>query len=301
MKEKNVLIAGGSGLIGSALVSFLTQKGFEVSILSRSLKSKTVKTYLWDTDKKEMDLNALKGQDYIVNLAGAGIADKFWTKKRKDEILKSRLNASQLIAEGLNLSGHRPKLIVQASAIGYYGNRPNEILTEQSDAGTGFLSSVCAQWEKGTSNFSDLGIPNATLRIGVVLSNKGGYLKKMEKILRSRINICFGNGQQWVSWIHITDLLNMFLFLMESGKTGIYNAVSPHLVRSLELQKQIAHQRGWNVLSLKMPEKLVKVLLGDFSEVFLSNQHVIPQKLQNESFEFAYPSLVPALKSLGTP
>ncbi len=295
LTRKNVLIAGGSGLIGRALTSYLSLNGYNVSILSRKKDSKR-NAFYWDPESSLIDMKSITDQDFIINLAGASIADKYWTKKQKKILIESRVKSTRLLAESIKNSATRPLKIIQASAVGYYGHRPKVLLTENSEAGKGFLCDLCRDWEKSARLFSEAGIPLSIVRIGIVLSNEGGYLPKMKKILQYGVNPVFGNGRQIVPWVHINDLIKIFGFILTSDKnSGVYNAVSPNPVTTLDLQRSIVHPR--KALTLKTSSWLTKKLLGDFSEVFLNDQSAIPERLLREGFSFQFDSISKLMKS----
>lgn len=292
-----VLLMGGSGLIGSALANFLTGKGFTVSILSRNPERiKNYRSFFWNPQKMEYDRNAFLNQDYIINLAGESIASKFWTKKRKQLLLASRIDSINLLSDAINKQLCLPKKIINASAIGFYGSRPNQVLTEDTGKGIGFLSDVCDKWER---ELEQIKYPVVKLRIGIVLSSKGGFLNQMLKILKTRFNIIFGNGTQSVSWIHIDDLVRAIYFvLLQEKDYPVYNCTSPESSDLLTFNKDIADNLGFRTLLIKVPGIILKALVGDFSELFLSDQNVYPTKLLSQGFTFSHSSLRKSLENL---
>lgn len=297
--KHKVLIAGGSGFIGSALADFLTTNGYTVSILSRKKRSDKYKTYLWNPYNNIIDTNAIKENHYVINLAGAGIADKLWTKKRKQELLSSRVLSTRLLVN--SIISHNPALkkFISASAIGYYGHRPGEVLTEESSPGTGFLSFLCDKWEKETVPLLNNKIPRNILRIGIVLDSSNGFLKKLLPSFKAGLNVVLGKGKQNAAWIHIGDLLNVFLFLLKSDNVaGEYNGVSPESASIYELQKTAAQKHGYKTVDIRINSWFIKKVTGNFSEVFLNDQLIVPKRLMQEKFVFKYDELGKALRNL---
>ncbi len=210
--SKKILITGASGLIGTRLTEMLIQKGYQVSHLGRTRKLGSVQTYLWNVDEGEVDAEAFVGVDTIMHLAGAGIADKRWNKKRKKEILESRIKSSSLLYQALKKGNHSVKTVIAASAIGYYGfNLDEDIYDEESKPGSDYLAQVTKQWEEEVEKIESLGIRLTKLRIGIVLSDKGGALIEMAKPVRFGVGAVLGTGRQYLSWIHIDDLCAMFI------------------------------------------------------------------------------------------
>ncbi|MCD8528956.1 MAG: TIGR01777 family oxidoreductase [Chitinophagales bacterium] len=227
---KHVLIAGGSGLVGSALSKTLENKGYAVSWLStqKNLQAEYNICY-WNPSKNEIDEEAIKQADVIINLAGAGVAEKRWTKERKMEILRSRIDSTRLLIEKTKELNPTLDVFIGASAIGYYGYENNGLLTEQSPAGKDFLAGVCQAWEK-EYNLQNTSFRKVVFRIGIVLSKEGGALGEMTKTLPFFVGV-LGSGTQIYSWIHIDDLVNMFVYAIENKQMqGIYNGVAPNPV-----------------------------------------------------------------------
>ena len=299
-RRNNVLIAGGSGEIGTLISAFLIQNGYNVSILSRS-KSKSidgVKVFNWNPAKDIIDDNCLKNQDFIINLSGAGIADKLWTKSRKKEILNSRLKSIFLLEKTLKETGVRSEKIISVSAVGYYGNRIYEVLNEESSAGEGFLAEVCMKWEEAAQSLKNFTNDLSILRIGVVISPNMGFVRKIAGSFKFGVNMIPGNGKQVLPWIGAKDLLRIFEYLLKTpGSTGTYNAVNPQSTSIKEVQKQIASNYQKRLLEIHIPGVLLKGLTGSFSEVFLNDQNVKPARLINEGFDFRENSIQDALQN----
>lgn len=296
---KNVLIAGGSGFIGSALANHLTKEGYTVSILSRGKSSRIYKTYNWNPYKNEIDLEAITNNEYIINLTGAGIADKYWSNKRKQELVDSRVLSTRLLVD--TVIEHNPQLrtFISTSATGFYGHRPGEILDEKSEVGDGFLAGLCQLWENETKPLTQNNISTTILRIGIVLSKSKGFIQKLHPQFRMGLNVVFGSGSQKTSWIHIDDLTNIFQFCIEDlSNNEVLNAVAPESINIYELQKTIARNFGRKTIDIRINSKLIKGLLGDFSEIFFSDLAVKPERLLDKGFHFRFNTIESALPAL---
>ncbi len=300
---KNVLIAGGSGFIGKYLTGKLTEEGCKVSILSRSGKKNcTALCYQWNPDKGTIDIDSLKNQHVIINLAGAAIADKLWTKKKKETIIKSRIQSTRLLIHTLEKYKIIPELFINASAIGYYGHRPGEILTEQSARGTGFLSQVCYNWEQALKPLSALKIPYAIIRLGIVLGKERGSLQKMMLPLKFRLNIIFGTGKQYIPWIHIEDVFQIIHHLIACKlPAGIYNGVAPDVINQSQFNGTLLNLLHMKTLIVRIPDRLLKFFIGEMATVFTNHQQIHPQKLTEQHFQYKYPVLKDALNDMLLP
>jgi len=297
--RKTILIAGGTGLVGSRLLELIDYQKYQVKILTRSPKpgDDNISYHAWDFKSMTIDNDAVK-VDYIINLTGAGIADKRWTDDRKRVLISSRVDSAQLIANALQETGHRPNAYLSASAIGYYGDRADQILDESSGPGKGFMADCCVQWEDA----ADLVVPfvNRVVvnRIGIVLSTKGGALPKILMTKAVGVYNYFGNGKQYYSWIHIDDMCKIFLDGIESPKAeGIYNAVVPQPITNKAFTQRIKKALG-GIAALPAPKFGLRLLLGEMADVVLNSNRVIPKHLQDESFAFDHPELGAAVKDL---
>lgn len=296
---KSVLITGGTGLVGKNLAKKLTNKGYEVSFLSRRKRSGTnEKYYVWDISREYIEEGAIENADYIIHLAGAGVADKRWTDERKREIIQSRTISTELIYQQLNKTGHTLKGFISASAIGYYGNTGTKWITEEQKPANDFLAKVCIQWEKSIQSITDLGIPTSVLRIGVVLTEKGGALEKMALPVRMMAGAALGSGKQYVSWVHIKDLCNMFVFLLENHVTGTFNGVAPNPVTNTDMIKEIANVLRRPTVLPNVPDFVLKMMMGEMAEIVLLGSRVSAEKIERAGFQFQYETLKPALKNL---
>lgn len=296
---KKVLIAGASGLIGNELSEILLQRGYDVSLLTRKINNQIkIEQYLWNPAILNADENAFKGVDVIVNLAGASIADKKWTNARKSEILNSRVNAVKTIAKYINnIKGIH---LINASAIGYYGFADNKkVFVEQDSPGSGFMAKVCCEWEKAVGNISTTDLNKSIVRIGVVLSSKGGALPKITKPIQLGLGTPLGTGNQIVSWIHMDDLISIFLMLIEGRlPAGIYNGVAPNPLNNKQLTYEIAKRLNKRIIWPSVPEFVLKIMLGEMADVVLKGNIVSSEKLISNDFQFKFPEIQGALSNL---
>lgn len=298
--NRNILITGASGLIGKRLIKNLLEKGHTVSVLSRqTLNFKGVITYNWDIDKQLIDLKAFEGIDTIIHLAGAGIADKRWTKQRKQEIVDSRIRSTQLLYHTIDAIKAPIKTFISASAVGYYGDRNDEILYEESASGTGFLADCCKQWEAAVDQGLKSSIRVVKLRIGIVLSKKGGALSELARPVSFFVGAPLGSGKQWMPWIHLTDLVSIFEKAIEnSDYSGTFNACTPYPVTNYEFTKILAKKLFRPVWPVNVPEFVLKTMLGEMSTVILNSTRTSPQKLMDMGFRFRYQGLDAALSEI---
>ncbi len=296
---KTVLIGGGSGFVGMHLSRRLRSDGYAVRHLSRSARPEAeFPTYVWDVKAATIDDAAFDGVDYVINLAGAGIADERWTDKRKEVIIRSRTGSTQLLAATLQRLNHTPTLYLSASAIGYYGDRGEEWLTEESTPGEGFLSISCIQWEASVKAITDLGIPTFINRTGVVLHPEEGALEKMLIPLKFWTSTYFGDGKQYFSWIHIEDLIGTYAYALEHRLEGIYNGTAPNPVRSKAFAAALGPAAGKNALVLPAPAPALEVAMGEMSHTVLDSARVSAAKIESAGYRFAYPELSQALEQL---
>ena len=302
MENKNVLITGGSGLVGQRLSEILIEKGYSVSHLSRKEDlTGPIKKYRWDPESGLFDTNCLKNIDHIIHLAGAGVADKRWTESRKKEILASRIDSTKLLLANLEKTNNNVKSVVSASAIGYYGFYENEkLFTEKDNAGTDFLATVTKAWENESGKFSAIGIRTVRLRIGVVLSEKGGALPQMVNPIKYFAGMAIGSGQQIISWIALDDLCNLFIYSIENESIkGIYNAVAPNPISNNEFTKMIGKVLKRPIWPINLPEFLLEILLGEMANIVTKGSAVSNHRIANETdFRYKFTSLEPCLKAL---
>ncbi len=304
-----VLITGGTGLIGRAITKALLKKNYHVIILSRTTRNSKAETpnlsyALWDVNKQTIDEEAISKADYIIHLAGAGIADKRWTKKRKQEIVDSRVQGSELIVKALEEIPNKIKAIISSSAIGWYGPDPAipnpDPFTEEYPAHDDFLGNTCHQWEKSIEPVSDLRKRLVKFRTGVVLSNEGGALKEFKRPLFFGVAAILGTGKQMISWININDLANLYVSALENeNMVGVYNAVAPYPVSNRKLTLQLARTiKGKFFIPFRVPAFVLKFLYGELSIEVLKSATISCNKIQSSGFSFLFPTVDSALKNL---
>jgi uncharacterized protein len=303
-----VLISGGTGLIGTALTRALVVKGYEVIVLTRSKRASTIKSIsyaVWDVKNGIIDPDAIKRPDYIVHLAGANVAGKRWTEERKKEIIGSRVKSGALLAKSLRETNNKVKAVISSSAIGYYGPDPTNVnarpFVETDNPYNDFLATTVKQWEAAIEPVKQLGKRLVLLRTGIVLSNDGGAYAEFKKPLKFGVASVLGSGKQVVSWIHIDDLVRLYINAIEEERwNGVYNAVSPHPVTNEELIKEMAKQRGKPHINAKVPAAILKIVLGEMSIEVLKSTTVSSGKCENEGFRFLYPTIKDAVASLNS-
>ncbi len=296
--SKNILIAGGSGLVGRRLQVILQRKGFQVRILTRSPKGAT--EFAWDPSRNFIDPQALENIDAVVNLAGAGIADKPWTATRKKELVESRVQSAAVLEQALRNASKPADSYISASAIGIYGNSGERMMAE-SDApvDASFMVDCCQKWESAAGRIASLGIRTVLLRIGIVLSPDGGALPEVARPVRFGIGAYFGDGQAWWSWIHLDDLCEMIVWSLENEQaSGVYNAVAPAPVRGKALVKAVARAMKRPAIPVPAPAFVLRAVLGEMSAVILNSNLVSADKVTAAGFTFKFPEVQDALNDL---
>jgi uncharacterized protein len=302
----NVLITGGSGLVGTRLTEILLERGFTVSHLTRKVEEKSVggkliKTYLWDIKNGIIDEKSLLEADYLVHLAGAGIADENWSEERKKEIIESRTKSIDLIVSKLKTLPHRLISFASASGIGYYGaDTGDEHISEQHTPGSDFVADCCIQWEAAADKIEALGIGTVKLRTGIVLSEKGGALPRLTQPVRWGVGAALGTGKQWQSWIHLDDLCELFIkSLTDQQMTGAYNAVAPNPVTNHELTKLSAQVLNRPFWMPNVPEFALKLVFGEMANVVLGGNYILNQRIKLETdFDYKFVEVRAALEDL---
>lgn len=308
-----VLITGGTGLVGSRLTRLLVQKGYKVVILTRNPQVHTAQPSVvykhWDVEKGVIDGSAVADADYIIHLAGAGVADKRWSKKRKEEIVNSRTQSSALLVKSAEQYTARLKSVISASGIGWYGPDDKHKqkhwagFEENAPADVAYLGETCRLWEESVQPFKSMGKRLVILRTGLALSNKGGFLAEIKKPLQmANIATIMGGGDQMVSWIHIDDLCRMYLYAMESEQVeGVYNAVAPTPVTNKAITLSIAgHRRHKPFMAIHVPAFVLKLALGEMSVEVLKSTTVSAAHIRETGFRFLYPSVEAAIEQLAT-
>ncbi len=298
---KTILIAGGTGLIGNRLSYLLTQKGYQVIHLSRTENlDATYPAYHWDLEKGTMDETALLKADYVINLAGAGIADKRWTISRKKLIIDSRAKGNELFQNYFQ-TVKKPKAYVSSAAIGIYGDRGQEELDELSAPGKdGFLMESCVLWEQSIKALEDAThVRTVIIRVGIVLSSQGGALEKMILPFKVRTGSYFGDGSAIYSWIHIDDICGIFIKAVEDDSMkGIYNAVSPNPLSNKELTYAISEAMGTPNLIVPAPTFALRLAMGEMADVVLTSAKVSSNKIEKAGYEFKFTDAVKAVKDV---
>ncbi len=304
-----VLITGGTGLIGTALTKALLDKDYDVIILTRNAEKFSVSTSRllyaeWNIDEQTIDREAITKADHVIHLSGTNVAEKRWTKKRKKEILESRTLSSKLLIKSINENANKIKTVISASAIGWYGHdrqTPNlKRFTETDFAYDDFLGQTCKLWEESIEPVNLLGKRLVKLRTGIVLSSEGGVLKEIKKLLKFGVATIFGNGRQIMSWIHIDDLVRLYIYVIENETmNGCYNAVAPNPVTNKKFILQLARtERGKFFIPVYIPAFVLKIAVGEMSIEVLKSATVSCDKLQANNFIFQYSFLTGALKNL---
>lgn len=296
-----VLISGGTGLIGKHLSNSLRERGYQVAILSRSGKKDLQNLHFtWDINKGEIDQEAIARADYIIHLAGVSVGDKRWTNSRKQQIIESRIKSGALIFDEVKKQNKDLKAFISASAIGYYGTLTSEkVFIETDPPANDFLGQTCKQWEDVADKFSATGIRTVKIRIGVVLSERGGALSKMAMPVKYRFGSALGSGKQYIPWIHMDDLLEIYIKAIEDLEMkGAYNAVAPEHITNKEFTQTISSILKRRLWFPKIPAFVLKILYGQKSAIILKGSRVSSQKIHDAGYKFLHPGLEGALKHL---
>jgi len=297
IERKRILVAGSSGLIGTQLVAFLDTGGHDVWRLVRRKTAEGENEIQWDPDSGIIDASQLEGFDVIIHLGGVGIGDKRWSKKRKKLIRDSRYHSTKLLSQTIASLSNKPELFMVSSAIGWYGERGEEELSEQSSSGEGFLPEICKDWEMAADGAKQAGVRTIHLRTGIVLSAVGGALEKMLLPFKLGGGGPMGNGKQWMSWITLDDqIYAMNHLLMDGVSEGAYNLTSPNPIR----QKGFAKKLG-KVLRrpafMPLPKFVIRILFGEMGvKLTLDSQRVYPNRLIDQGYEFLHPNLEDGLR-----
>lgn len=296
-----LVVAGGTGFIGSALCARLLELGHSLILLTRSPSSAAVsadeKQIVWNPGSSGAWEEAIHGSDGVINLAGEPIA-KRWTERQKQKIASSRIDATRALVTAIGKAKEKPKFLINASAVGYYGPRGDEKLTEEAGPGSDFLSHLCGAWEKEAAKAEDYGLRVIRLRTGVVLGKGGGALAKMVLPFKLFIGGPLGSGEQWMSWIQLEDEIGLIAFLLQHAEAhGAVNATAPNPVTMNEFCKvlgDVLNRPSW----APVPASALHLLLGEMAEMLLTGQHVLPAQAQKLGYAFKYPTLLEALRAL---
>lgn len=298
--KKNVLISGGSGFIGSHLTGLLIAKGYSVSILSRSEKQNKgdVFYYKWDVANQTIDENAVLNADYIIHLAGENIAEKRWTPKRKAAIIDSREKSTQLLYSVLKKNNKKLDAFISASAIGIYGAvNGEEICTENTPYVNDFLGYTCQKWEGAIDFIENLNIRTVKIRTGLVLGKNDGFLKKLIPLFKFRLGSALGSGKQYMPWIHVDDLCNIYLqAVLNPNMEGPYNAAINDNTTNTIFSKTMARIFGYSIWLPNVPAFVLKLVMGEMAVIVLTGRRVSSDKIEQTGFQFKFKNLEEALK-----
>ena len=300
----SVLITGGTGWIGSHLIPHLT----DPLVVSRNAESAKRKTGLPVDQIIECEIGSelipsqrLSGVTSVVNLVGESIAEGRWTADKKKSLRDSRIQTTENLVNSLMQADTLPDVCVSASATGYYGERGDDVLVESDPAGKDFLSQICLDWEKATQPLVDAGVRVCHLRIGIVLGKGGGAMKTMLPPFRLGAGGRLGSGKQWMSWIHLDDLVQMILFLLnQSACTGPFNGTSPNPVRNNQFTKAMGAALGRPTFMF-VPQTALRIAIGEFANFLFASQRVLPSAFENAGFTFQFPDIEPALADIVAP
>lgn len=287
---KNILITGGTGLIGSEIRKLLEEKSYNTAILTRNKQQTGKNSFYWNYDEGVVDKAAIEFADVIIHLTGENISARRWSDKQKKKIVDSRIGYTRLLCDAVKNSVKRPEKIISASAIGYYGAiTSDKIFSENDSPGDDYISEVVKAWEEELKKFGELGIAHNILRIGVVMSPKGGALAKMITPVRYYAGSPIGSGRQFMPWIAISDLARMFLYLIESDISGeIFNAVAPQHITNGELTKKLAKAMRRPMILPPVPAWALRLLFGEMSVIMTTGSRVSSQKIRDIGFEYEY-------------
>ncbi|WP_257656322.1 TIGR01777 family oxidoreductase [Parapedobacter lycopersici] len=290
---KKILIAGGTGFVGKALIKHLINCGYIVNVLTRRNSIDTtenIQYFKWDIENGFIDEKAFEGVTKIINLTGENITEKRWTEKRKVEIIESRIKAIDLLFKYVKTTGSNIHTFISSSATGYYGAfTSDEILTEESNNGNDFLANVCEKWEKSALQFESLGITTVILRLGVVLGKEGGIYQRLAPLAKLGINISLGNGKQYLPWIDLRDLVRLYEFILKTNKiSGVFNAVSSEHISMNVFSKTLLQSFGKMSFLPNVPAFIIKLFLGEMSAMLLEASKASNEKIKQTGFQFEF-------------
>jgi uncharacterized protein (TIGR01777 family) len=303
-----ILVTGATGFLGKPLCQALLMKGYGLRALVRDPEQAKKKLELpmeflqWDGTEKGLPETALDEIHAVIHLAGESIAGKRWTDERKKKILDSRVQMEKALISRIHARdgerASRPQVFISGSAIGFYGDRGDEVLDEQSSSGSGILAEVCRQWEAETTSLDILGVRRVNVRTGMVLGRDGGALGSLMPLFRLGLGGPLGNGKQWISWIHLEDWVNALIFLLEKkDATGAFNLVAPHLLTNREFARSLGRALRRPAI-LTAPAFVMKSVLGEMAELILGSQRVKPARLEQAGFQFRFTTIESAWKDL---
>lgn len=292
-----VLITGSTGMIGTRLKFLLKSKGYTVRELSRKTRKTSIGRFHWDITKGFIDEDALGDIDHIIHLAGASVASRRWTTKRKQILRDSRIKSAEMLIGQIGEIGQNIKTFISASAIGYYGSRGEEELTEESQPGTGFLAELCRDWEKESSEAGQYKVRTVINRIGLVIEQDSGVLKKFLQSFNFGFAVYFGKGAQFYPWIQIDDLCRLFIEQLSNEEMeGAYNAVAPEILTNKEMIGRIRKMVLKNAIWLKIPEVVIKWVFGEMGTALTQSAKVSANKVLRSGFTFQFPGFDEAIR-----
>ena len=297
-----ILVAGGTGFIGKALIAFLKEHGYELNILTRREigHQKNINYYQWDIEKAFIDKKAFDGVNAIINLTGVNIGEKRWTPKRKQEIIDSRIRSIDLLLKYVTENNFTIQTFISSSAVGYYGAITQEqILNENSENGDNFLAAVCKQWEQTAKQFEKIGSRVIILRKGAIIGKDGGMYKKLMPWAKIGINTSLGNGNQHLPWIDIHDLVRIYDFILNHSEIkGVFNTVASESITMNDFSKYLLLSFGKKIILPKAPAFLIKLLYGEMSSMLLKGTKVSNEKIKQLGFQFKFNSIEQSLLKL---
>ncbi|MDX1602618.1 MAG: TIGR01777 family oxidoreductase [Salinimicrobium sediminis] len=297
-----ILITGATGLVGSEITRLLHENGININYLTTSRskieKSDNYKGFYWNPSTGEIDTKCLEGVGAIINLAGASVFQP-WTTSNKKKILNSRIDSLNLLSRTLEENDHEVGQLASASAIGIYPSSTQKMhYEEEKEVADNFLGEVSEKWEVAAQKFSNLGVRVAIVRIGIVLARDGGALPQIARPVKYNVGTALGSGKQWQSWIHVTDLARLFLFLISNGAKGVFNGVAPNPVTNEDLTREVAAVMDKKIWLPKVPGFALKLVMGEMSTVVLGSQLVSSKKVEEEGFNFQFINLRQAIRDI---
>ncbi|HEX6332791.1 MAG TPA: TIGR01777 family oxidoreductase [Flavisolibacter sp.] len=300
-----VVISGGTGMIGTALTEALLKKGYRVVILTRDASKKSeqgIRYSQWDPERGQMDEEMLRKADYVIHLAGANVGASRWSHKRKMEILNSRVKSGELLVKALTSASHHVRAFISASAMGYYGpdpEKPGRPFTESDPPAHDYLANVVQHWERAVAALHDTSVRTVLLRGGIVLSREGGAFREYLKPFKLGVATILGTGKQVISWIHIDDLVRMYIEAMEDPHwEGVYNAVAPEHVTNEQLIRTMIREGRRKAMAVRVPVPVLKIALGEMSVEVLKSTTVSSAKTEARGFMFLFPTIKSAVRNL---
>jgi hypothetical protein len=299
---KTILLTGGSGMIGRKLSDLLIEKGYQVIWLSRERHvNGSIPRYRWNYLKNEIDREALEQADVIIHLAGSNLGEEAWTRRKKQEIVESRVQTARLLLETIRSMPKKPESFISASAVGYYGMQTSDRIYSEEDlpAQNDFLSRTCKKWESAAFAFRDeLGMRTVALRTAFVISKESDAFKRMSVPARFGLGAPLGSGRQYLPWIHLDDLCRIYLNTVEDSRMqGIYNAVSPQQITNAEFMKVLAKEMKRPFFIPRIPAFILRLFMGEVAGMILEGSRVSPQKIVDAGYQFLYPTAMEAIRS----